>query len=577
MTVPWTHMYRLSARGGPGLACDKDGIALGAASLVHARLGTGGARRCDVRSTGAIRRVLATAYGPQPDEVVQRLHRGLRRAAASIESGDLALAGIEAVMLGLPDVTPEAMSKLAEIADLEKGGAAWEDEDRVPAGRPNGGEWTSGDDGADWITDANDPRLATVKPATPALRLDDGVYRPGLDHPFVTLVGGPEDDDERARIGSNGPPDEFTMMREAFSGLKHLPGAALLAPLSHLFDLSAPGDEANLAVAEGQYQHLRAEIKSVDPKFKDQEFWPGDGIGSLDWDGRNQLINDLRMKRAAAFYRVRGDTKYLTEETVRFLQEAVDKAYADAVEDYTSGKIKGRLSREEAIGNAMDKEVREKLRRFYNEYGIPYGRHRDITINNWDPSAPESGSSRRIPDARIGRTSIDWTIADKTIATRQVREFFQTVSKPDEVIIIRPSQLSGGGVRFIPRPDYLKRRWFMYADKKITFIPRDIYELRDMVGSTMIRAGPTRGKKSREETQDDINLVFHRFEKGMEIIRSEIGEAHYLQLNQMGAQVRAYFEADLDDTNGESRKAYPILHDMEDILTACANNCEGGC
>ena len=77
---------------------------------------------------------MSAAYGPQPEDVSLRLHRGLRRAASAIEAGDLCLAGIEAVLLGLPDLTPPALAKLAEFAELEKGGTAWQDQPRVPAG-----------------------------------------------------------------------------------------------------------------------------------------------------------------------------------------------------------------------------------------------------------------------------------------------------------------------------------------------------------------------------------------------------------------------------------------------------------
>jgi hypothetical protein len=55
----------------------------------------------------------------------------LGRAAAAIEVGDLCLAGIETVLLRLPDLTPSALAKLAE---LEKGGTTWQDEPRVPPG-----------------------------------------------------------------------------------------------------------------------------------------------------------------------------------------------------------------------------------------------------------------------------------------------------------------------------------------------------------------------------------------------------------------------------------------------------------
>ena len=141
------YIYRLAPRGGAGLACDAAGVALGATDLARVHL-EGARRRCEVRPPGEIGRVLKAAYGPQPDAVVQRLHRGLNRTAKWLEAGDLCHAGVEAVMLGFPDLTPTAMAKLAELADLEKRGAAWEDEPRVPAGQAGGGQWTTGGGGA---------------------------------------------------------------------------------------------------------------------------------------------------------------------------------------------------------------------------------------------------------------------------------------------------------------------------------------------------------------------------------------------------------------------------------------------
>ena len=128
--------YRLTERGHAGLACDENGLALGGLELARVRQVATGVARCDVRSPGEVGQIMRTAYGPLADAEILRLHRGLCRAAAWIEAGDLALAGIEAVTLGLPDLTPGAMAKLAEIADLEKGvNAAWETEPRVPAAK----------------------------------------------------------------------------------------------------------------------------------------------------------------------------------------------------------------------------------------------------------------------------------------------------------------------------------------------------------------------------------------------------------------------------------------------------------
>jgi len=149
--------YRLVARGEAGLACDQQGVALGAADLARPGLGGGSLGRCEVLSLGELDEVLKSAYGPQPKDTVQRVHRGLHRAAGWIDAGDVGRAGIETVNLGLPDLTAEAMIKLAEIADLKKRGDAWRDEPRVPAGQPGGGQWTSDGGGAGGAaTDASD-------------------------------------------------------------------------------------------------------------------------------------------------------------------------------------------------------------------------------------------------------------------------------------------------------------------------------------------------------------------------------------------------------------------------------------
>ena len=81
MNVASERFYRLVPRGGAGLACDAEGVALGALNLVRTRVDAGGVRYCEARSPDEIGQALRAAYGPQPDEVVLRLHRGLRRAA----------------------------------------------------------------------------------------------------------------------------------------------------------------------------------------------------------------------------------------------------------------------------------------------------------------------------------------------------------------------------------------------------------------------------------------------------------------------------------------------------------------
>jgi len=164
MTLPLIRMYRLAPRGAGGLACDKAGVALGPVDLVRAGASATGRRRCDVRQRQELERILSAAYGPQSEDFVLRLHRGLQRAALAIQAGDLCLAGIETVLLALPDLTPLALVKLAEVAELEKGGTAWEDQPRVPPGQSDNGR----------------PRVARAarSQSTPSLRRMSPLTRP---------------------------------------------------------------------------------------------------------------------------------------------------------------------------------------------------------------------------------------------------------------------------------------------------------------------------------------------------------------------------------------------------------------
>ena len=140
-------------------------------------------------------------------------------------------------------------------------------------------------------------------------------------------TGGAEGEEPRA--GSNGPPEDFTSLHEVFPGLRDAPGLAIpLAPIDSFLGLSALADDANLVAMMGQYRYLIRQIKAVDPSFADKEVLPPGGIAGLSWQGRSNLLDGLRMQRAAAFCKVRGDVGPLQVETLRFLQNAVDRAYA---------------------------------------------------------------------------------------------------------------------------------------------------------------------------------------------------------------------------------------------------------
>ena len=182
--------YRLAARGAAGLACDEKGLALGGVDLARVYRTPEGTGRCVVRSIAELGRIIRAAYGRQTDAEVRRLHRGLGRAAAWIEVGDLGHAGVEAVMLRLPELTGGAMAKLAAMAELEKGAsAAWQNEPRVPAGQTGGGQWTTG--GAASAAAPAFPQPALSEPALPQRAAAEAGDRSLLVHvsTATTLVG----------------------------------------------------------------------------------------------------------------------------------------------------------------------------------------------------------------------------------------------------------------------------------------------------------------------------------------------------------------------------------------------------
>jgi hypothetical protein len=221
-----------------------------------------------------------------------------------------------------------------------------------------------------------------------------------------------------------------------------------LAPIDGFLGISASADAANLI----------AQIKAVDPSFVDNELLPPGGIAGLSWQGRNNLIDDLRMERAVTFYEVLGDAGPLQVETLRFLQKTVDDAYANAVKEYDAGRLKSYLSREEAVGNDVDRNVRQQLRDYFDTYNIVYGPRGNITINNRDYDTSSSQRTWTVPDARVGNVSFDWTLTPKTISDQQIRGFFAADSRPIGVVIVRPTQLGANNIYLIPRPAVLRPR-----------------------------------------------------------------------------------------------------------------------
>lgn len=132
--------HRLVTRGGGGLSCDRDGIALGPVPLISRTSSGTGSARYATRPPVEMARAFGLAYRTMSAADLEHCLTGLDRIAKAFDRGDRALAVIMAVHLRLPEIDTPGMAKLAAATDLHKYSP---DQPRVPAGNPDGGEWTS--------------------------------------------------------------------------------------------------------------------------------------------------------------------------------------------------------------------------------------------------------------------------------------------------------------------------------------------------------------------------------------------------------------------------------------------------
>jgi hypothetical protein len=239
-------------------------------------------------------------------------------------------------------------------------------------------------------------------------------------------------------------------LEQTFPGLRDAPGGAVISLLDNVFDLTGPSNELMAAMTGERTALLVEQISAIDPKWKFQSL----GFPTT-WEGQKNQINDLRMQRAVTFVRVKGELEPLHVETMRVMQDLADRAYSEAVDRYENGKLKGRLSKEEAIGNYVDNIVRLRLRKVYERYGLKSSSNQ-IRINRreYDTSKPEV--SYRLPDVRVGKVAYDVTLSRKSISTPQIKGFFGADFRPSHVVIIRPRQLGPGSSYIITRPETKK-------------------------------------------------------------------------------------------------------------------------
>ena len=169
-------------------------------------------------------------------------------------------------------------------------------------------------------------------------------------------------------------------------------------------------------------------------------------------EGQINEIKTLRMHRAAVRYNKLGDMGPLQVEVLRQAQMSTDRAYVDGVALFNSGRLKTSLSRNEAIGNYVDRTVRKDMRRLCGRYGIEHGVGRQVRVVGREYNTSGSERSYRIPDLRVGRMAYDITLERKLPSKPQIRGFFASDFRPDSVAIVRPRELDPKATYAIKKP-----------------------------------------------------------------------------------------------------------------------------
>lgn len=273
--------------------------------------------------------------------------------------------------------------------------------------------------------------------------LINAIYRPGETvatlRPAMARSGG----------SSNLRPFIVPMtLQQVFPGLQSPVVAPILAPIQGFFAIQGPARDLTTELTREWSNTLINQIKAIDPNYRFESLgFPQTQAGQI------SQINDLRLDRAAAYFRTKQEIRPLQVETLRFLQERTDIAYARGVTLLRAGKLKIRLSEQEALGNYIDRHVRNELRQRYNVYGLDGGGQGIVRVNRREDNSSGTELTYRRPDARVGNVAFDVTLTAKTLKTPQVRGFFDADFRPDHVVIIRPSMIGRHHTYLIPRQE----------------------------------------------------------------------------------------------------------------------------
>lgn len=97
------------------------------------------------------------------------------------------------------------------------------------------------------------------------------------------------------------------------------------------------------------------------------------------------------------------------------------------------------------------------------------------------------------------------------------------------------------------------------------YIPETVGDLIDQL-SLMVLTSPLFEDPTGFFEGRNIDTEFEALSKGLSNVKAKLGSDRYIELANMSAQMRACFEADPKDSNGETLKGRNIALDMIEIL-----------
>lgn len=101
------------------------------------------------------------------------------------------------------------------------------------------------------------------------------------------------------------------------------------------------------------------------------------------------------------------------------------------------------------------------------------------------------------------------------------------------------------------------------------YVPQNIGELMDELAHMML-SSPAFKDKTGYLPRQNIDTAFFSLNEGLLVVRKKLGEERYGQLKDLSDKMRALFEADPEDTTGDTHAGRMLIHEMRDILKSAA-------